>query len=367
MLMSGKAKEGLVTYPVIKELDQLKLADGLKGKQARDAIHNIHKNPRELEIIYVETESAESVDDFLIRYAKRNDLILQTLDLSLHLKAQAMECASEFAYNGSTDYTGATYLNDDEFASVLDGSYNKIHPINHFLIYGKQAFIKTRDGLREINYYNFSNRQVGAIKPRNIEQYCLTELLIDEIPIISATGGFGTGKSWCLLNYAIKQLEEEKINKIIIIPNNAATSDSMEVGTLPGDIFDKLGMFSNVLLDLMSIHQIEGLMAQEKLEIIPIAMLRGRNLEKSILWASESQNLSSYHMKLILGRAGQGTRLFADGDYRQADKKIFEQKSGIKLLSRLSETQYAYLFGTIELQQVERSIVSQMAAVLDEM
>ena len=367
MLMSGKAKEGLVTYPIIKELDKLKLAEGLKGKQARDAIHTIYKNPRSLEIVYTETEHNESVDDFLIRYTKKNDYILYTLDLSLHLKAQALGCNSEFPYNGTTEYTGATYLTDEDFAAVLDGTYCKIHPINHFLIYGKQAFIKTSEGLREIGYCNFSNRQVGAIKPRNIEQYCLTELLMNETPIISVTGGYGVGKSFCLLNYAIKQLEEEKINKLIIVPNNSTTSDSMEVGTLPGGVFEKIGAFSNVLLDLMSIHQIEGLMAQERLEIIPVAMIRGRNFEKSIVWTSEAQNLSGYHMKLIIGRAGKGTRIFVDGDYRQADKKIFEQKSGIKLLSQLSETEYANLFGTIELKQVERSITSQMAAVLDEM
>lgn len=367
MLMSKKAKQGVVTYPVIKELDRLKTLDGLRGKQARDAIHLIHKNPKDLQIVYTETKENQSVDDFLIEHAKANDYILQTLDLSLHLKAQALNCNSEFAYNGVPDYTGVTYLNEEQFASVLDGTYNTIHPTNHFLIFKKQAFIKKPEGLKEISYFNFSNKQVGAIKPRNIEQYCLTELLVSGVPILSITGQYGVGKSYLALNYAIKQLEDENISKIVVIPNNATTGDAMEVGTLPGDIWEKLGMFSNVLLDLMPTYQIEELISRGKIEIIPIAMLRGRNFEKSILWVSEFQNISSTHIKLILGRAGEGTRIFADGDHRQADKKIFEQKSGIKLIARLAETEYAHLFGAVELQKVERSIVSQMAAVLDEM
>lgn len=365
--MSGKATKGIILYPVLQELDRLKTSEGLKGKQARDAISDIHKNPHNYDLRYEEAQPQQTVDDFLIEYAWGNSITLCTMDVSLNLKAKARGCSVDYMYNGDDHYSGATYLSEEEVSQIITGEYTKSHPINHFLIYEKQAFINTFSGIQEVSYWSFENEQVGEIQPRNIEQYCLTEILKRNIPIVNVNGGWGVGKSWILLNYAIKQLEKGKLQKLVIIPNNASVADTMEVGTLPGDVFSKLGAYSNVLLDIYSIDQINMLMFEGRLEIIPLAMLRGRNLSNSIIWVSEAANISSAHMKLILGRAAENTRIFVDGDLRQCDKKIFETKSGIRLLKQLAFTESADLFATIELQKVERSRVSQTAAILDEL
>ena len=367
ILMSGKATKGIILYPVLQELDRLKTAEGLKGKQARDAISDIHKNPQNYELKYEETKPNQSVDDFLVEYAWGNSLTLCTMDISLNLKAKARGCTVDYMYNGEDHYSGVTYLNEEQVSDLIAGKYTTPHPLNHFLIYGKQAFINTPTGFEEISYHSFKNEQVGEIQPRNIEQYCLAEILKRNIPIVNVNGGWGVGKSWLLLNHAIKQLEKGNLQKLVIIPNNAAVADTMEVGTLPGDVFSKLGAYSNVLLDIYSIDQINMLLFEGRLEIIPLAMLRGRNLSNSIIWVSEAANISSAHMKLILGRAAENTRIFIDGDLRQCDKKIFETKSGIRLLKQLAFTESADLFATIELQKVERSRVSQTAAILDEL
>ena len=80
---------------------------------------------------------------------------------------------------------------------------------------------------------------------------------------------------------------------------------------------------------------------------------------------SESQNLTSYHVKLLLGRIGENTRIFFDGDVRQEDNKVFTENSGLVLLHRLSRTEGANLFGSVQLKTIERSKVAVLADMLD--
>lgn len=364
ILISGKVKKGIVIYPVLKELDKLKSHSDAIGKQARDALHTIYQKPEDYEMVYVSQQENESVDDCLIRFCMENDYELTTLDLSLHLKAQTIGCRSHFAYNGKTEYSGITYLNDEQAEQFFSGTYKQEHPTNHFVVSGKRAFIKTKDNFEEVGYHKIENRQTGIITPRNVEQYCLTELLYRNTPICSVQGVFGSGKSFLLLNYAIQQLEENKINKIVVIPNNSTTHDTIDVGTLPGDLEEKFLPYLNVLLDFMPLFQIEEYLSREKIQVIPMAVLRGRNIENAIIWTSEAQNLTSDHMKLLLGRVAEGTRLFVDGDPLQSDKRIFSSKSGIKLLNNLALTDGADLFGTVELIKTERSRVAQLADTL---
>ena len=368
ILMGGKVNEGIVTYPVIKELDGLKGNDGLSGKQARDAIHEIHHNPSKYIQTYVETIEGEKVDDFLIRYAKENNLKLQTLDLSLALKAETLSCQTNFAYNGKKQYTGITYLTDEECAEIKSQQFRTPMPINHFFIHGKQAFIQTEEGVEEVSYHVLKNNGRGEeIKPRNVEQYCLFELFRRKVPVIMVAGKYGTGKSFSLLNHALKQLDDGVINKIVVIPNNSSLDSTMELAALPGGIWEKVAPYTNVLLDMLPLYEIEELIGREKIEVIPMAVLRGRNLEDCVIWASESQNLHEEHIKLLLGRVGKGTQLLIDCDPIQSDKRIFSTKSGIRLLSRLSETDSCDLFGMVTLEKIERSRVAQLASKLSEL
>lgn len=41
-------------------------------------------------------------------------------------------------------------------------------------------------------------------------------------------------KSFILNNYALQELEKGNINKIVYVPNNAFTENTMDIGALPG-------------------------------------------------------------------------------------------------------------------------------------
>lgn len=70
-------------------------------------------------------------------------------------------------------------------------------------------------------------------------------------------------------------------------------------------------------------------------------------------------------MKLLLGRIGKNSRIIFDGDVKQADKKNFIKNNGLSLLKKLSQTEGQDLFSMITLTLIERSVVAQLADVLD--
>lgn len=367
ILMHDKAKEGYIPYPVLKELDKLKEADGLAGKQARDAIYKLYKNPDKFPFIYEEVQKGESVDDFLLRLAAKKRLTLKTVDLSLHLKSQAMGVPSSYSHNGLDNYTGITYLSDEDWCALNEGRLNKIYPNNHFLIYANNAY-KVQDGKFErIDYRVLASTYSGTIKPRNIEQYCIFELLFDNIPVVCATGKPGSGKSFLMLNYALTELEEGRINKLIFVPANAYVKDSFDIAALPGDLFSKQEHMLGPLIDLVGSAKVRYLVDNDLIELLPIATARGRSFSDSILYISEAQNLSEDHIQLLISRLAENSRMFVDGDYQgQIDKKIFENKNGIRLLLQLAKTDKAHLFGTVKLDKIERSEIAQLAEVMSQ-
>ena len=103
------------------------------------------------------------------------------------------------------------------------------------------------------------------------------------------------------------------------------------------------------------------------LEIVPISIMRGRNFYNSIILVNEAQNLTEEHIKLLLGRCAEGTRIFFDGDIKQTDNHLFKEKSGLKLLLNLADSpDFSKIFGFVTLNTIERSFTARASDFLDE-
>ena len=169
-----------------------------------------------------------------------------------------------------------------------------------------------------------------------------------------------------LNNYALWQLEQGNIRKIVYVPNNAFAANTIDIGSLPGDVLSKTVGQIGPLVDLIGIDQINRKLEEEELEVVPMGFMRGRNFTDSIIIVNEAQNLTEDHIKLLIGRCGQGSRIFFDGDLKQPDSEIFKNKSGLKLLLQLSESpEFSKIFSTVRLQSGERSITARAADYLD--
>lgn len=364
-LLNG-ANSGVLVYPVLEELDRLKTREGAVGKNARDTIKYIYNNLERFEFLDFELKANQTVDDFLIEISEENNFNLITYDLSLYLKAISKGIDCDFGIEEEYVYSGITYLTKDEYNdfSKLDIS---LFPENHYLIYGNEVYCVQDGELEQVEWGRIKSFYTGEVLPRNPEQAAFIDTLNKEVPVVLITGGYGTGKSWLTLNHAISQLEQGKAHKIVVVPNNSFVADSREIAAVPGGLLEKEFMHLGPLIDLLGAEELESRYNTGEIELMPISIARGRNLDNCIIFVSESQNLTVDHVKLLLGRVGQNTRIIFDGDVKQADKKSFEKNNGLNLLKQLSRTEGQYLFSMVTLKSVERSTVAQLADVLDKL
>lgn len=120
-------------------------------------------------------------------------------------------------------------------------------------------------------------------------------------------------------------------------------------------------------MDIVGPIIVEEMVKQEKIEVAPISTMRGRNFTNSIIIVNEAQNLTEDHVKLLIARCGEGTRIFFDGDIKQADSHIFRNKNGLRLLQKLKDSPiFGKIFGTVKLITIERSLTAQASAYLDD-
>lgn len=380
----------IVPLVVLIEIDDLKKSKSVEvAQKARKAAVYIAKNKNNLEWDYTRNPN-KSVDGILIDIAKERDATLITNDISLKVIAEA-EGAKVEGYSWSDDYCGIVYMDVSRYD--LDGYNEMLSDLienghyetedytfskNEYLIvppayedaaYGDTSVFRY-DG---VHFHKVRGREIESqwtsdnkpIFPRNPEQICLVDALLNKVPIIYAGGKYGTGKTFLTHNYAISELEKDHIKKIIYVPNNSYTQNTMELGALPGDLMDKILPSIGPLVDIVGIDTITRWMQSEKLEIVPVAYIRGRNFDDSIVLVSEAENLTEEHIKLLLARCGNNTRIFFDGDIHQADSAIFKDRNGLKLLLNLHDSPFDEMFATVQLVTIERSIVAATADYLD--
>lgn len=324
-----------------------------------------------------------SVDDKLLELTKSYAGELITNDVYLKIKAFASGVRTS-GYGAVEDYYGITYWevdpNNELDAAELNKAFDEHLPPERFSLKENEFLIAIHEGaaqaiflhkknvLETINPKAIKNKFINKITPKNPEQICLFNLLSNpDITILYAGGKYGSGKSFILNNFALQELEQGNIRKIVYVPNNSYVQNTMELGALPGELLSKVVGQIGPMVDLIGLDWIEKLISRDELEVVPMSSIRGRSFEDSIIIINEAQNLTEDHIKLLIGRCGKGSRIFFDGDMRQADSAIFKNKNGLKLLLKLSNSdEFAEIFGTVRLEKIERSRTAQAADYLDE-
>lgn len=209
------------------------------------------------------------------------------------------------------------------------------------------------------------SRYFGNVKPRNIQQQLAVDMLYNnDITVKMLAGRYGTGKDYLMCAAAIEQLDKGKIDKIVYVRNNIEVKDSKPIGFLPGSNDEKLLPYAMVLADKLGGRDaLELLISQGRIELIHLGFIRGRDIKNSIVYCSEAENMTKEHIQLLLGRIGEGSSLWLNGDARQTDLSALKQNSGMKLaLDRLKGHPK---FGYVQLQKTERSETAAMADLLD--
>jgi phosphate starvation-inducible PhoH-like protein len=185
-------------------------------------------------------------------------------------------------------------------------------------------------------------------KTNNQEEY-VKHLNNDNTKIIISTGPAGCGKTLFACQKAVIDLKSERINKIII--TRPVVSVDEEIGFLPGNLIKKMDPWTKPIFDIFLEYYSKGeldlMLMNGKIEICPLAFMRGRTFKHSIIIADEMQNSSPNQMKMLTTRLGENTRMIITGDLQQTDllkenglydfvnriKKVNDTSSLIKLIN----------------------------------
>jgi len=170
--------------------------------------------------------------------------------------------------------------------------------------------------------YEISNFN-KAVKAKNANQELYLTYLNDfSKNYVFATGPAGTGKTLLAVEKGIEFFERKLYNKIIIT-RPAVTVDE-DHGFLPGTLEEKMDPWVRPILDVFKEHfskeHIDYLIKTEKIEISPLAYMRGRTFKNAWIVADEMQNATISQMKLLLTRLGDNSRIIITGDLQQNDQ-----------------------------------------------
>jgi len=145
-------------------------------------------------------------------------------------------------------------------------------------------------------------------------------------------GKAGSGKTMLACQIALEKLFTKEIEKIIITRPTVSKED---IGFLPGDLREKMDPWVQpIYQNMFALYdkvKIEQLIAEDKIEIVPVSFMRGRTFLNSAIIVDEAQNVTHEQMQMIVTRLGLRSIMIICGDDHQVDLKS-RRDSGFKFL-----------------------------------
>lgn len=188
---------------------------------------------------------------------------------------------------------------------------------------------------------------VKAIKCKNQRQ---KEFLnsIDSHEVTICNGLAGSGKTYVALYYALKALEKGQCEKIVLV-KSVTTLDQEDIGFLPGDIAEKMSPFlfsyTGNIDKLIGEDWRKRLFKENKIQVQPLAFIRGINIDNAICIIDECQNLYLDAFKSIITRIGENSKYIILGDTQQIDRHDKQNSILQKILDLFKDSD---LVGTVE-------------------
>jgi len=328
----------------------------------------------------------------LQRYQAPRTVILVTKDTNLRMKAKALGLPSQDYNTDKVEnlqrlYTGKRFISDlasesvDQFYIAEGGRVPLLaipqveRPVaneNFILRNGSKSVLATFHAADQM-LLRVEKTPAYGIMPRNAEQsFALRALTNDEIRLVTLSGTAGSGKTLLALAAA---LETRSRYRQILLARPIVPLSNKDLGYLPGDVNAKIDPYMQPLFDNLSVirHQVgenseassrvQELLDSQKLQITPLAYIRGRSLQQVCFIVDEAQNLTPHEVKTIVTRAGEGTKIILTGDIHQIDHPYLDSRSnGLSYL--ISRMKGQPLYAHVTLEKGERSALAELASDL---
>jgi phosphate starvation-inducible PhoH-like protein len=91
----------------------------------------------------------------------------------------------------------------------------------------------------------------------------------------------------------------------------------------------------DALREMMDYEQIKRYMADDVIEVVPLAYMRGRTLNNAFIIMDEAQNTTVSQMKMCLTRMGMNSKVVVSGDTSQVDLPPHTKSGLVDAIARL--------------------------------
>ena len=206
--------------------------------------------------------------------------------------------------------------------SIIQNLLNSIQPVTEEIVMrllNNDKFLPSQSYSQPQPYHHPHNDVFGVKAKTEGQEKYLNALQDNDIVI--AIGPAGTGKTYLAVARALMALKKNEVRRIVLC--RPAVEAGERLGFLPGDYQAKVNPYLRPLYDALNsfleYQQLRRLIDTEIVEVIPLAYMRGRNLDNAFMILDEAQNTTSEQMKMFLTRMGQYSKIVVTGDITQID------------------------------------------------
>jgi phosphate starvation-inducible PhoH-like protein len=196
-------------------------------------------------------------------------------------------------------------------------SFSEIDLVRAARILDQDPDAKLDDIFNEVIYITARKR---LVTPKGLTQKQYVDALrANDLTI--AIGPAGTGKTYLAVAVAVAALMRKECRRIVLA--RPAVEAGERLGFLPGDLIEKINPYLRPLYDaldeMLGAEKTMELIAQDQIEIAPLAFMRGRTLNDSFVILDEAQNTTREQMMMFLTRLGYSSKAVVTGDISQID------------------------------------------------
>lgn len=424
-LFAFKGNRVVMPLVVLEELDGLKSDKGERGRNARlvhrtlDAlsqehgelnnvklpssgslhvlVQNIEIHHRHLEktndnqIIGIANDIRDCLVAANIELRPDEEYILVSKDIAMRTKARSLGVTAEDYRSDAVEKVDIGKLGDFRVdVTVIDKLYKGERKLPQEDIIELElgealenqcAVFTSNTGQSQSALARFSNNTWRAIRkkeptftiePRNAEQACLLDVLLDDkIDCVICNGAAGAGKTLLTMAAGLEHVLKGKkhnghqIERLMI--TKAVQEVGEKIGFTPGTAEEKMAEWTKPFFDNMDFllrrgqdKTLQQLQEKSLVEIDAITYMRGRSLMNKFVVVDEVQNLAPMVIRTIVSRIASSSKLVMLGDITQIDNPYLSIRNN-GLIYAMSRLQNEPRIAILNMTKSERSPLSKIA------
>lgn len=200
--------------------------------------------------------------------------------------------------------------------------------------------------MKNVNFVDGYKNSLKLSRDIKVNLKCKTQSQKDFLKILKekkiclSNAPAGVGKTYVSLSYALKQLKDGEVEKIVVVvPTCEAGGAELKIGLLPGTYEEKIEVYKmnifNVVEQILSDggnispkSTTRSLFDEKLIDFRIINFMRGASIKNSILYADECENFNKSEVLLLLTRI-QNSQIILTGDLAQNDRKSSKKECGL--------------------------------------